>query len=54
MQTSHRLKGDGHNISAPGFSQTADPFAILDRRGQIDDDDDGYEPFQIDGHMYLL
>ena len=35
--------GDGeHNSSAPGFGQTLDPFAVLDRKGQADDDDDGY------------
>ena len=41
MQAS-QLNDGGHNTSAPGFGQTLDPFAVLDRRGQTDDDDDGY------------
>jgi DNA topoisomerase 2-associated protein PAT1 len=29
----------GHNTSAPGFSQAADPFTGLSRRGDDDGDD---------------
>ena len=52
MQTS-QLRDGGHNTSAPGFSQTSDPFAILSRKGQADDDDDGCDWFWTDRDKYF-
>jgi DNA topoisomerase 2-associated protein PAT1 len=34
-----RPRDQGHNTAAPGFSQTADPFAGLSRRDNYDDDE---------------
>lgn len=36
---SRNPQGRGHNTSAPGFSQSADPFAGLSQRDNYNDDD---------------
>lgn len=42
MMQATQLNDRGHNTSAPGFSQTLDPFAVLNRKGHANDDDEGY------------
>jgi DNA topoisomerase 2-associated protein PAT1 len=34
-----RPRGGAHNTAAPGFSQTADPFAGLSQRDNYDEDE---------------